>query len=195
MFRLLSATPPAWLDRVLPHLDQLLLEQAHLERKAAAGAMALTFQYPEHPELHPPLLELAREELLHFNLTLEQLDRRSIPYGPIRPSPYAERLLRSVRGTEPAKLLDKMMCNAVIEARSCERMKLLGNALRGLEPELSGFYLHLVDSEARHHGLYLELARGVFPRREVDQRLREICSHEAALLQQAAAEPRLHNGW
>lgn len=193
MFGLLSATPPGWLDRVLPHLDQLLLEQAHLERKAAAAALALTFQYPEHQALHPPLLELAQEELSHCQLTLRQLERRGIAYGPIQPSPYAGRLLESVRGVEPAKLLDKLMCNAVIEARSCERMRLLGKALGGLEPELSGFYLDLVESEARHHGLYLELARGVFSRDEVDSRLAQICRHEALVLGRAPAEPRLHN--
>jgi tRNA-(ms[2]io[6]A)-hydroxylase len=193
MFRLLSSTPPAWVDRVLPHLDQLLLEQAHLERKAAAGALAFTFQYPDHPQLHPPLLDLAREELEHFHLTLEQLQRRRVAYGPIQPSPYAGRLLQIVRGVEPQKLLDKMMCNAVIEARSCERMKVLGEAMEELEPELSGFYLGLVESEARHHGLYLELARGIFSRQEVDERLAEICRHEAAVLERAPAEPRLHN--
>ena len=193
MFKLLSATRPAWLDLVLPHLDQLLLEQAHLERKAAAGAVAFTFQYPDQPQLHPPLLELAREELDHFELTMRQLQERQIPYGPIHPSPYAERLLRIVRGVEPQKLLDKMMCNAVIEARSCERMKLLGEAISDLEPGLSDFYLGLVESEARHHGLYLELARGIFGREEVDLRLTQICAHEAAVLAQAPAEPRLHN--
>jgi len=193
MFKLLSATRPAWLDQVLPHLDQLVLEQAHLERKAAAGAVAFTFQYPDHPQLHPPLLELAQEELEHFQLTLQQLEARGLDYGPIQPSPYAGRLLESVRGVEPQKLLDKMMCNAVIEARSCERMKLLGEALKALDPELSGFYLGLVESEARHHGLYLDLARGIFPRQEVDQRLLEICRHEAAVLERAPAEPRLHN--
>ncbi len=193
MFKLLSATRPAWLDQVLPHLDQLLLEQAHLGRKAAAGAVTFTFQYPDHPQLHPPLLELAHEELEHFQLTLQQLESRGLAYGLIQPSPYAARLLESVRGVEPQKLLDKMMCNAVIEARSCERMKLLGEALRGLETELSDFYLGLVESEARHHGLYLELARGIFSRQEVDQRLLEICRHEAAVLERAPSEPRLHN--
>lgn len=193
MFKLLSATPPAWVDRVLPHLGQLLLEQAHLERKAAAGAVAFTFQYPDHPQLHRPLLELAREELEHFELSVQQLEEREIHYGPIHPSPYAERLLRIVRGQEPHKLLDKMLCNAVIEARSCERMKLLGEALSGIEPGLSDFYLGLVESEARHHGLYLELGRGIFGRQDVDQRLTQICSHEAAVLARAPAEPRLHN--
>lgn len=193
MFKLLSATRPSWLDKVLPHLDQLLLEQAHLERKAAAGAVALTFQYPDRPQLHPPLMELAREELEHFQLTLQQLEKRDIAYGPVEPSPYARRLLAGVRGADPGKLLDKMMCNAVIEARSCERMKLLGEALAGNEPEVSNFYLGLVESEARHHGLYLALARSVFPRQEVEARLQEICRHEAAVLERAPAEPRLHN--
>ncbi|MHC4514329.1 MAG: MiaE family protein [Planctomycetota bacterium] len=193
MFKLLSATRPAWLDLVLPHLDQLVLEQAHLERKAAAGAVTLTFQYPDQPQLHRPLLALAQEELGHFELTMQQLERRGVPYGPIHPSPYAERLLQIVRGVEPQKLLDKMMCNAVIEARSCERMKLLGEALQDLEPELADFYLGLVASEARHHGLYLELARGIFSRSEVDERLARICRHEAAVLERAPAEPRLHN--
>lgn len=192
MFKLLSATSPAWVDRVLPHLDQLLLEQAHLERKAAAVALTLTFQYPDHPQLHGPLAELAEEELSHFRLALEQLGRRGVAYGPIQPSAYASRLLEAVRDVEPQKLLDKMLCNAVIEARSCERMKLLGEALVALEPELGSFYLGLVESEARHHGLYLELARGIFSRQEVEERLARICRHETAVLERAPAEPRLH---
>ena len=193
MFTLLSETRPGWLDLVLPHLDVLLVEQAHLERKAAAGAIQFTFQYPERPQLHRPLGELAQEELRHFELTLQQLEKRGVPYGPLHPSPYAEQLLQAVRGVEPEKLLDRLMCNAVIEARSCERMKILGEALLELEPELADFYLGLVESEARHHALYLDLARGVFGHQEVERRLAEICEHEAAVLKRAPQEPRLHN--
>ena len=193
MFTLLSKTSPAWLDMVLPHLDQLLIEQAHLERKAAASAVQFTFMYPQYPELHAPLLELAEEELQHFQMSLAQLAQRRVAYGPLEPSPYAERLLQAVRRKEPQKMLDRMMCNAVIEARSCERMQILGRALRDEDLTLSRFYLELVETEARHHGLYLDLARQVFTRQQVEERLQQICEHEAAVLERAPRVPRLHN--
>ncbi|MBK8976599.1 MAG: tRNA-(ms[2]io[6]A)-hydroxylase [Planctomycetes bacterium] len=194
MLRLKHATGPAWLAKVLPALDELLLEQAHLEKKAASGALTFMFRYVEHEALQAPLSELAREELEHFEQSLAVLRARGIPFRRQRPGPYAERLLAIQRVAEPGRMLDQMLCAAVIEARSCERMKLLADGLSGQgEDELAAFYRRLVVSEARHHGLYVRLAKTCFEPAEVERRLDEILDHEADVLSRATALPRLHN--
>jgi tRNA-(ms[2]io[6]A)-hydroxylase len=192
MAKLASATDAAWLERVLPHVDELLVEQAHLEKKAASGALTYLFRYPEHVVLLAPLSELAREELGHFERVLALLERRGIPFRRLRPGPYASELLAAVRDTEPERLLDQLLCHAAIEARSCERMRLLARALAGRDDELATLYGDLVRSEARHQSLYVELAARLFPRATVDARQREILSHESAVLARPCELPRLH---
>ena len=193
MLHLAVATDRAWVDRVLPHLDELLVEQAHLEKKAASSAVTFLFRYQEHASLLEPLSALAREELEHFELVLRELRRRGIPYGRQRPSPYPARLLAVVRDVEPQRLLDMLLCNALIEARSCERMRILGDALRGRDDELADMYRGLVRSEARHHDLYQQLAKGIFDAKVVDARLAEIAAHEASVVEASTEMPRLHD--
>lgn len=192
MFRLARESDPRWARAAPEFLPELLLEHAHLERKAAATALTLSFRYPEHAFLQRPLSELAREELSHFEAVLAQLERRGIAFGRQRPNDYASRLLRLVRSQEPQRLLDQLLCAAVIEARSCERMKLLAAALATPEPELSAFYQGLVQSEARHYHCYVDFAERLFAAAEVGQRLDEICAQEAELLCGAVQADRLH---
>ena len=194
MLRLRNPTDAGWAARVLPHLDELLVEQAHLEKKAASAAITYLFRYPEHVFLQVPLSELAREELEHFEQTMAILERRGIAFGRQKPGPYAGRLLAIVRDKEPARLLDQMLCNATIEARSCERMKVLSEALVDRDPELAGFYHALVVSEARHHALYVRLAERIFDPAEVRARLDEVLDHEGDVIAKATPLPRLHNG-
>ena len=193
MFGLEYSTDPAWLQRVIPHLDQLLVEQAHLEKKAASSAVTLLFRYPQEITLQAPLSKLAREELEHFESVLALLSRRGIPFARQKPSQYAKGLLAVMRVTEPDRLLDRLLCYAVIEARSCERMKLLAEGLAGVDDEIAAFYRSLITSEARHHGLFVQLAKGIFPVSEVDRRLAEIISHEAAIVMASPPMPRLHS--
>ena len=188
MLHLATPTEEGWVEAALGAVDDILLEQAHLERKAAAAAMRLVLRYPDHPELKAPLSELAREELEHFELVSQQLERRGVAFGPQRPGPYASRLLRCVRGHEPERMLDSMLCSALIEARSCERMMLFGEAVADLDRELSVMYLDLVASEARHHGLYVRLAEDCFGAECVAERLVEVAAHEAEVI---ACPPRL----
>ena len=192
MFSLTHTTDDAWAGWAVAHLDEILLEQAHLEKKAASAALNYLFRYPHLAAIQRPLSELAREELEHFQLMLGWLQRRGVRFGPQKASPYAARLLEVVRGAEPQRLLDSFLCSAVIEARSCERMKLLGEALADSEPRLAADYRELVQSEARHHGLYVRLAEGEFPRQQVRQRLAEITAHEAAVLASIPRQARLH---
>ena len=194
MFQLSYQTGPEWFERVLPELDSVLIEQAHLERKAAAMAMTLLFRYQHHEVLQVPLSELAREELEHFEQVMRWLVRRGVTFGPQESSGYAARLMEVVRPAEPERLLDTLLCCAVIEARSCERLKLLGEGLHahGTEPELAAFYLDLVHSEARHHGLYVRLARALFAPEEVAARLTIVCAHEARVQREQPVAARLH---
>lgn len=192
MFGLEYCTDPAWIETVLPQRNELLVEQAHLEKKAASSAVSFLFRYPQEISLQAPLSRLAREELEHFELVLAILNRRGIPFGKQRPGHYAGALLAVMRVGEPARLLDRLLCNAVIEARSCERMKLLAIGLAGVDDEVAEFYQSLVVSEARHHGLFVSLAKGIFPVAEVARRLAEIIRHEASILMAATPMPRLH---
>jgi tRNA 2-(methylsulfanyl)-N6-isopentenyladenosine37 hydroxylase len=193
MLHLASTTPPEWAPRVLADLDTILLDHAHLEKKAAQMALTLLYRYPDQPALLRPLSELAREELEHFEQVLGHLEARGHRFGKLYPAPYASRLMSAVRRDEPNRLLDTLLVCALIEARSCERMTRLAQAL-GDEPALEAFYRGLLASEARHHALYVDLACQIFDDAVVRPRLAELATHEAAVLAQAPTdEPRLHN--
>lgn len=194
MPRLHVRTPPSWADPLLPHLDELLVEQAQLEKKAAAGALAFLFRYPDERDFARPLSQVAREELTHFELATTLLERRGITRRKLRPGPYAERLVECVRAGEPERLLDQLLVSAVIEARSAERMFVLSQALRGIDDEVAAFFASLVASEARHQSLYLELARRRFDEVIVGARLEEVLAHEARVLSLSKGLPRLHDG-
>jgi tRNA-(ms[2]io[6]A)-hydroxylase len=188
-----APTEDAWTDRALRAIPEILLDHAHCEKKAASTAMSLIFRYPDHPALIVPLTRLAREELAHFEQVLSELEKRSIPFRRQRPSPYAGRLMEIVREKEPHRMLDMLIACAFIEARSCERMKLLANALP--DPDLAQLYRGLLAAEARHHRLFLDLAlaTGRFDESEIDRRVEEIAAHEASVIAAAPHEPRLHN--
>ena len=192
MLRLKSETDPRWADRALAALDELLVDHAHCEKKAASMALTLMFRYPERSELLRPLSALAREELEHFEQVLAHIEARGRRFRKIGTGGYAARLLKVVRSGEPARLLDTLLCCAVIEARSCERMKLLAAALEENEPELAGFYRSLLASEARHHALYVDLADRLFDRAEVRRRLDAVTAHEAAVLAELPPTAHMH---
>jgi tRNA-(ms[2]io[6]A)-hydroxylase len=190
MLNLASTTDPRWLERALASLDEILLDHAHCEKKAASTAVSLLFRYPQHASLLAPLAELAREELAHFTLVLEHLTARGRTLERQVPSPYAGELLRALRPDEPQRAVDTLLCLSLIEARSCERMKLLADALD--EPPLRGLYAGLLASEARHHQSYVELGCSLAPSVEVRARLRELARHEADVIARAPALARLH---
>ena len=190
MLRLASDTDPSWVRGQLAALPELLLDHAHCEKKAASTAINLVFRYQTLPELMAPLSALAREELTHFELLLEILERRGIPFGPLSPSPYAGELYAAVRTEEPDRLLDTLLVCALIEARSCERMRLLSEQLE--DPELAKLYKGLLASEARHHATYVDLAALRWPRAVVDARLAELAAHEAIVIARAPPLARMH---
>lgn len=191
MLHLASITDPRWGAQAREHQGEILLDHAHCEKKAASTAMSLIFRYPERPALAIPLARLAREELAHFEEVILVLRARGGEFRRLTPSPYAARLMSAVRKHEPARLQDTLLCCALIEARSCERMQILADTLA--EPALVKLYRGLLACEARHFGSYIDLARGEFPNHDLSTRLDELAAHEAAVLREPPGELRLHS--
>lgn len=145
---------------------------------------------PYADELVEKMVLLIKEELHHFYQVLEIMQQRNIPYRKITASGYAKGLLREVTTHEPDTLVDKLICGAYIEARSCERFASLAPFL---DAELQQFYLSLLRSEARHYQDYLALATRISPG-DISARVRKIGETEAKLIQQPDSELRFHSG-
>lgn len=192
MLHLASDTHSGWAPRALAHLDEILLDHAHLEKKAAGAAVNLLFRHPDRPALQIPLSALAREELGHFEQVLGHLARRGVRFAAQRPGRYAGRLHAIARPEPQHHLIDTLLIGAVIEARSCERFGLLAEALADVDAELARFYASLLASEARHHGDYVRLAEAHYEPAVVRARLAEIAAHEAIVIVEGPFQPRLH---
>lgn len=190
MLHLAAPSRESWLPEALGNLDLILVDHAHCEKKAASTAINLIFRYIERPELMQPLSALAREELRHFELCLTVLEARGIAFERLEPAPYASKLMKAVRKGEPHRLLDTLLCCSLIEARSCERMKILAESLP--DPDLARFYRGLLASEARHHNTYVDLATQFFGRERVGARLAQLAAHEADVLACPGPAPRMH---
>ena len=140
-----------------------------------------------------PLSELAREELRHFEQVLEVMKRRGIGFVRQVPSTYASKLVSICRKGEPERMLDLFICSALIEARSCERMRLLAAALKESEPKLAQFYRGLLACEARHYRIYIDMITSVFPLQTVNERFAIVADHEAFVLESEGELVRLHS--
>jgi len=184
-------TPAGWLDAAVRHTDTLLLDHANCEKKAAATAMSLLFQYGgERPELQVELSRLAREELRHFEQVLRLMHRRGIPQRPLSPARYAAGLRRHLSKREPDKFTDLLLIGAFIEARSCERFRSL---VPILDPELGQFYASLMAAESRHFQLYIGLAEK-YGAGDTGARLEVFAAAEAELISSADDDFRFHSG-
>jgi tRNA-(ms[2]io[6]A)-hydroxylase len=191
MLSLHSASSPRWFDSVRAHLDELLIDHAHCEKKAAGTAMNLLFAYVEHQELCRAMTEIVQEELAHFHLVLELLQQRGIAWRRIKPSDYGRKLNDLVRKTEPAKAVDRLLVAALIEARSCERFGILRDQLE--DRALAAFYDSLFESEARHHSTYVRLAKDFADEETVRVRLAELSAAEAEIIAPGEPLPRMHS--
>ena len=184
-------TSSAWVEQAIDHLDTILLDHSHCERKAAGVALNLIFRYPSSAKLVRTLTAIAQEELAHFEQVNQWLDRRNIPLAPLSAPPYAGGLKNQIRRHEPDRMLDSLLVSGLIEARSHERLGLL--AQHCPEPELAQFYRELMVSEARHYGIYWTLATTYFERETVDRRLEALATVESDLLATLHPEPRIHS--
>lgn len=188
---LASRTSEDWIDQAIRHIDLVLLDHANCEKKAAGNALSLLFRYPANGRLVETLSPLAREELQHFERVHRHLQRLGIPIKPLSAAPYAGRLNQHLRRSEPEHLLDTLLVAAIIEARSHERLGLLG--IHAPDPELRQFYLWLAAAEERHWQLYLDLALEQFPADQVQERLDTLLQVEAEILSSLHPEPRVHS--
>ncbi len=191
MLNLKSATSPDWLTSVQPHLDTLLIDHAHCEKKAAGVAMNLIFAYVDKVELVRELSTIVNEELEHFAQVLDILERRGIPFRRIPPADYGRRLNELVRKQEPQRAVDRLLVAALIEARSCERFAILRDGID--DAELAEFYGSLFESEARHHSTYVRFAREFAADDVVWKRLEELAEAEAEVVATVDGAPRMHS--
>src|SRR6478752_6135099 len=172
MLNLHTPTPARWLQQVENHIDLLLIDHAHCEKKAAGVAMNLLFSYVEHSDLTKAMTEIVQEELDHFHQVRAILDRRGIRFFKLSPSAYGSKLHELVDKHEPRRAVDRLLVAGLIEARSCERFGLLHDRLA--DRELAAFYGSLFESEARHHSTYVRLAKDFLDEQAVNQRLHEL---------------------
>lgn len=186
-----AETPLAWYTAAAEQLDVLLVDHANCEKKAASTALSLVFRYEERAGLVAGMSRLAREELRHFEQVAALMARRGIPWRRLSASRYAAGLRSLVRGAEPDRLVDLLVCGAFVEARSCERFAgLVGR----LDAELDRFYGRLLKSEARHFEVYLELAEDLAPAAEVARRVALFREAEARLVTEPDETFRFHSG-
>lgn len=191
---LLMPTPAAWLDAACEHWQELLIDHAGCEKKAASTALGLIFAYPEHAAQNLALARLAREELRHFEQVTRLMEQLGVPFRRLAPGRYAPGLRALLRTHEPLRRLDLLLCGAIIEARSCERFRLLAPRLPA---PLGDFYGELERAEARHVDLYWELARAAAGEGSAalcTQRLAALIEAEAGLISAPDAQLRFHSG-
>jgi tRNA 2-(methylsulfanyl)-N6-isopentenyladenosine37 hydroxylase len=186
-----QSSNPDWIGIALANLDLILLDHSHCERKAAGAAINLMFRYPSHQKLVRQLTAIAQEELAHFDQVNQWLEKRQIPLAALNSPPYFAQLKSQVRHSEPDRLVDLLLVSAIIEARSYERLGLIGEYCP--DRELAQFYRGLMTSEARHYGIYWLLAEEYSDRPTVEHRLVELGEYESSILATMHHEPRLHS--
>jgi tRNA 2-(methylsulfanyl)-N6-isopentenyladenosine37 hydroxylase len=188
MFCLTVPTDSAWVAAALADLDAVLADHAHCEMKAASNALSLAARHPEIPSIVVALTDLAREEIDHFQEVYAWLRRRGVSLGPPPKDLYAAALRRAPLDLEPtplSPLVDRLLVAALIEARSCERFKLLADVLCGApHAELGAFYARLFAAEARHYRTFVELAvlAAHAEQGEVERRLHDLAVVEGHIV-------------
>ncbi len=188
---LFRAQPPSsWLPKVLENLPAVLVDHAHLERKAATSALNLE-KYRDLFGRVDELNAIAIEELQHFQLVLGLLRRRGVPFGPPVSSPWISGMMGAVRRGVQGQVIDHLVAAALIEGRSCEKFQRLAVALKDRDPELSAFYGGLVESEGNHYAAYLLMARAIDDG-ETDQRLGVFLDLDAHLVTREHPHAILH---
>ncbi|MBB4078062.1 tRNA-(ms[2]io[6]A)-hydroxylase [Lewinella aquimaris] len=182
MLNLRLPTDPRWVDLAEMDLGEILTDHAYCEQKAATSCISLIQGYPDREELVRELAPIVTEEWGHFRAVLAELDKRGLKLGRQRKDEYVNGLLDfSIKGHgRDVALLEKLLIFALIEARSCERFRLM--SLYISDEDLRKWYHKFMVAEAGHYVLFIELARKYFPREEVDHRWKEYLAFEADLL-------------
>jgi tRNA 2-(methylsulfanyl)-N6-isopentenyladenosine37 hydroxylase len=182
--------PADWLPKILANIPSVLVDHAHLERKAATSALNLE-KYRDLFGRVEELNAIAIEELQHFQLVLDLLKQRGIPFGQAHASPWISGLMKAVRGGERFQVIDHLICAGLIEGRSCEKFQILSDGLKTLDSALARFYGGLVESEGNHYATYLLMAKAI-DEPETDRRLDFYLDLDAQLMRRPNPLPILH---
>ena len=175
-------TDPRWINVAEKNIEDILVDHAYCEQKAASSCISLIVQYPDKEKLVDMLTPVVAEEWSHFERVIEELRKRGYQLGKQRKDEYVDALQKILKkgGNREQQLIEKLLMNALIEARSCERFKILWKNIQ--DESLSKFYYELMVSEAGHYKNFLSLAKEYLPEEEVEKRWRELLEAEAEIV-------------
>jgi len=182
MLRLELPTDPRWVDVAKKSIEEILVDHAYCEQKAASSCISLIVKFPDLEKLVEVLSPVVAEEWEHFQRVLAQLKKRGLPLGKPRKDAYVAELMQFVKkgGSRMEHLTEHLLMNALIEARSCERFKLLWKNLE--DEELKEFYYELMVSEAGHYVNFIDLAKTYYPEEKVEKRWKEWLTYEREII-------------
>jgi tRNA 2-(methylsulfanyl)-N6-isopentenyladenosine37 hydroxylase len=192
MLGLQLPTDPRWVNIVESNIDEILTDHAWCEQKAASNSISLIVGYPELTEMVDTLLEIAREELLHFQMVHEKIKARGKVLGKERKDDYVNELYKFMKkgeGREMA-LVDRLLFAAMIEARSCERFRVLSENIK--DKDLAAFYHELMVSEAGHYTVFIGFAKKYAGAIDVEKRWKEWLSYEATIISGYGKKETIH---
>ncbi|MDX1906836.1 MAG: tRNA-(ms[2]io[6]A)-hydroxylase [Bacteroidia bacterium] len=194
MLRLKMKTDPRWVKNVAErNISEILTDHAYCEQKAASTAISLLVQYPEHAELVAEMAELAQEEMGHFRMVFREIQQRGYELGRERKDSYVNELQQFIKQKGRSReevLADKLLFAAMIEARSCERFKVLSENIG--DAALADFYYKLMVSEARHYTMFIRLAKNLCPNVEVEKRWEEFLVYEGEVITRYGKSEAIH---
>lgn len=188
--RLRVKTSPEWITTVLGDFDRFLIDHALCERKASALAMSLVAHYPNKPELVISMVALAIEELEHFQQVYSLIIDRNLILSGDEKDEYVNRLRSLIRKPSDEYFLDRLLIAGIIEGRGTERFEIVAGAVT--DPRLKEFYMEFWRAEARHHGLFLRLARKYFSEPLVEDRLNFLLDQEARIVESLPLRAAVH---
>ncbi len=192
MLGLKLPTDPRWVNIVEKNIDDILIDHAYCEQKAASTAISLIIGFPEYTELVQEMISLSREEMAHFKMVHDRILARGKTLGRDRKDAYVIALLKFFPkgGSRTTQLVHRLLYAALIEARSCERFRLLSEQLK--DKELANFYKTLMISEAGHYTLFLKFARQYGNRAEVDKKWHDLLEFEADIMKDLGKDLTIH---
>lgn len=192
MFKLKLPTDPRWANIAEDNIQEILTDHAWCEQKAATNAIGLITMLPERPDIVTELLAIAQEELEHFGQVLEIIKKRGYTFGRTRKDDYVNELVNFIQkgGHRDTLIVDKMLFAAMIEARSCERFKVLTENIK--DEELKKFYKELMISEANHYTTFIGFARELGDPDQVNKRWEEWLEYEAKIIKSYGNKETIH---
>lgn len=192
MLGLKLPTDPRWANIAEKNIDDILIDHAWCEQKAASTAISLIINYPEYPELVQAMIELTEEEMSHFKMVHDKILERGFQLGWYKSDPYVQELMKFFPkgGSRLDQLIHRLLYAGLIEARSCERFKLLTEQLE--DKELKLFYKKLMISEANHYTMFLNFARKYGDREQVDEKWQSLLDYEAKIINSFSAGKNIH---